>query len=62
MGSDINARVPNFITLDGFFFDHEYTVKFRTAQTSLNRALGSAYFKYQLKFLTEHYRIYDGGV
>ena len=62
MGSDINARVPNFITLDGFFFDYEYTVKFHTAQTSLNRALGRAYFKYQHKFLAEHYRIYNGGV
>ena len=24
--------------------------------------LGSAYFKYQQKFLAEHYCIYDGGV
>ena len=62
MGTSIHARVPNSCFCDGFFFDHEYMFKCKTAQTqsakALNACSGSAYFKYQQKFFEDHYRVY----
>ena len=55
MGTSIHARVPNSCFCDGFFFHHEYMFKCNRAQTqsakALNACPGSAYFKYQQKFL-----------
>lgn len=63
LGTTIHALTPSYKIPDNFFFDDDFMRKIHNSSPSMQRSCaGSGYYAIQLKFVKQHYIVYDGAI
>lgn len=63
LGTTIHALTPSYNIYDNFFFDDEFMRKLHNSPPSMQSSCaGSEYYAIQLKFVKQHYIVYDDAI